>query len=1135
MKPLNAVLPQGNIAASVAPVAGVPDIERESSSPVRGGELGREEVYSPPPLLERRFNIGRIEPELVLYGLLFVASLVLHFWQLGRMAIAHDEGVHAWMSWRFYAGRGSFDCAGGRTSPTYCYDPVYHGPTLYFLTLISYFLFGPSDVTARLPQTLAGLALVPACYFLRPLLGRRPALLAAVLVTLSPSILYFSRYARHDALILLWALLLAAGMFRWLQDGSTKSLVLAAVSLALAWATHELVFILIFIGTTFLFFRLLWEWRPRWFLIMSCAAFATMVLVAVATYASRNNEGTYTLLQRLLGPALLGGTGALTALLVSRSWPTAPVVRNRLRATWATRTDGAGERRPGLLGVLPWQVWWALVAFLVVFGLLFSTFLAYPRGFIDGWYQGIRYWWLEQHEFARGGQPWFYYLMLLPVYELLALVFAVAGLVMLARGSYSREEVPAGAGAGEAGVLAAEDGTGHVARIYSSVKPTNNHVDDGRPSLFIAFLAYWSVLALLAFSWAGEKMPWLLIHTALPVTLLAAWVLSRVIGRVAWRNIWVRGGWSVPLLAIAAAVLAGVAAFYLSGAGSTQAAMSERLRAFPALGLFGVTLFALFTVASRIGNGNALRLGALTLAGVLLLYGVRSAVQVVYLHPDTPIEPLIYTQTAPDVPRIVEEIEQLAINRSRNDRTTEDPTGGFSMPMVIDRDLAWPFQWYLRDYRSISWISPKENGYSDTTVPVVILHTPNITEEIRDTLAEEHVRTSEAVFNWWFPEFDQPYDPAQPGQPAARGYKDIGKEGPWAVLSWPFRPSNWPVLAKFMLYREVPHRLDGRELEVFMRREVAPVVGGPAAPAAAVNEPMTVDATIATGQLNGPRGMATDASGNIYVADAANHRVAVFDPSGSLVRTVGTRGAGEGQLNEPSGVAVDADGNIYVADTWNARIAKFGPDGTWLTSWGSGTDDFGDGRRATDTQGEAEANAANPLGFYGPRNVLVGGDRVYIADTGNKRIVVTDLEGNFVEQWGSSGAETGQFNEPIGLGVDQSGKIYVGDTWNGRVQVFELDAEDRINTTPARVFSISGWEKDTYNDPYLTVTPDGRTLVALPGRNAVGIYSADGELERRLRGSPEQLNGPKGLAVSSDGTAFVVDGGGNQVLRFKLP
>jgi hypothetical protein len=320
-----------------------------------------------------------------------------------------------------------------------------------------------------------------------------------------------------------------------------------------------------------------------------------------------------------------------------------------------------------------------------------------------------------------------------------------------------------------------------------------------------------------------------------------------------------------------------------------------------------------------------------------------------------------------------------------------------------------------------------------------------------------------------------------------------------------------------------------------MRREIAPVAGGAVAIAPSVTEPLVATASFGAGQLAGPRSIAVDRDGNLLVADSGNHRVAIFDPSGALLRTVGTFGSGDGQLNEPSGVAVDDAGNIYVADTWNARVAKFGPDGQWITSWGTGRDDFGDGRRATDTQGDAQANADNPLGFYGPRNVLVSDDRVYVADTGNKRVVVTDLDGAYLDQFGSSGSEPGQFNEPIGLGTDSQGRIYVGDTWNSRIQVFSRDQDGSINAQPDKLVSVSGWEKDTYNDPYMAVTSDGRMLVSLAGRNAVGVYSATGTLERRLQAERDQVDVPKGLAVAPDGAAFVVDGNGAKVVRFNLP
>jgi uncharacterized protein (TIGR03663 family) len=1094
-------------------------------------------IASPPrpvrqPLLDRRVELTRLNPEWIAYGLLFLLSIGIHFWQLGHMAMAHDESIHAWMSWKFFTGRGGFTCAGGRTSATYCYDPVYHGPTLYFLTLIAYFLFGVSDTIARLPQTLCGIALIPGCYLLRPVFGKRPALLGAILVTLSPSILYFARYARHDEIALLWTLLLVAGLFRWIYGGKTGALVLAAANLALAWATHELVFILIFIIGTFLIFRLLWEWRPQLFMILAAIGLLIAGATLLAVVVTVSNPGVNKVVQRLLGPAILGGIGALMAMLLTRSWPAAPLLTDRLRALWQTRANADPDRPRTFAGNFPPALLWAAGTFLVIFGLLFSTFLAYPRGFIDGWYQGIAYWWGSQQDYARGQQPWYYYFMLLPIYELMALVFALGGIGRLAWGVRRKATSTTQLAAGNDGAALEEDVLdAHNGGAPHAVPSDNRQA--AAQSLFVSFLAYWSVLAFVAFSWAGEKMPWLLIHIALPVTLLAAWMLSELSADIPWREVWQRRGWSLPLLVIVALVLAGVAAYDLTGAGVTQAAFQDRLRALPALAMLGIALFGLQIVATNIGMRTALRLGALTVAGILLLYGIRAAVQVVYLHPDTPVEPLIYTQTAPDVPVIVDQIKRTAINQTRNDRTPEDPTGGQSMKVTIDADLAWPFQWYLRDFTSLCWADFKKQT-CDIDAPIVLVHDPNMTDDLRDNLSEDHVRTAEGVLNWWFPENNSTPDPNNPGAPPIRAYKDFRNEPPWVILSWPFRPSSWPLLAKFMIYREVPQKLDGRDFEVYMRSDVAPAYGGVTQQAPSPTDPMAVEATIGKGQLAGPRGITTDAKGNIYVADAANHRIVIFDSTGKLLRTLGSKGNGPGQLNEPSGVAVDADGNIYVADTWNARIAKFGPDGKWIKAWGTGRDDFGDGRRATDTKGDPQLNAANPLGFYGPRNVLVAGNLVYIADTGNKRIVETDRDGNFVAQWGSSGSEPGQFDEPIGLGIDKQGRIYVGDTWNGRIQIFARNPAGQIDTKPQQIVKIVGWEKNTYNDPYMTVSADGRMLVSLAGRDAVGVYTAAGTLERRLKGDSSQLNVPKGLAMAPDGAGYVADGSG-LVLRFRLP
>lgn len=108
-----------------------------------------------------------------------------------------------------------------------------------------------------------------------------------------------------------------------------------------------------------------------------------------------------------------------------------------------------------------------------------------------------------------------------------------------------------------------------------------------------------------------------------------------------------------------------------------------------------------------------------------------------------------------------------------------------------------------------------------------------------------------------------------------------------------------------------------------------------------------------------PYGVAADANGSVYIADALNHRIRQVRPDGVITTVAGTGTAGysgdggpaaQASLNTPYGVAVDAQGSVYIADWGNRRIRCVGTDGDITTVAGNGTESYsGDGSLATET------------------------------------------------------------------------------------------------------------------------------------------------------------------------------------------
>ncbi len=194
--------------------------------------------------------------------------------------------------------------------------------------------------------------------------------------------------------------------------------------------------------------------------------------------------------------------------------------------------------------------------------------------------------------------------------------------------------------------------------------------------------------------------------------------------------------------------------------------------------------------------------------------------------------------------------------------------------------------------------------------------------------------------------------------------------------------------------------------------------------------------------LKQPMNLALAADGTMYITDRDNHRIRQISPSGIITTFCGNGEAayaGDGgpakmaSLKFPTGVAVGPDGVIYVADWGNARIRRIGTDGTITTIAGTGTIGFsGDGGPAIDA-------ALNE-----PRNILVSGGLLFIADSGNNRIRrvtladgrITTFAGNGTAGFsGDNGPATAaQLTMPQSISLGADGALYIADTDNNRIR-----------------------------------------------------------------------------------------------------
>ncbi|GAP15361.1 dolichyl-phosphate-mannose-protein mannosyltransferase/NHL repeat [Longilinea arvoryzae] len=800
-------------------------------------------------------------------------------------------------------------------------------------------------------------------------------------------------------------------------------------------------------------------------------------------------------------------------------------------------------------------LWWrpriyltCLAIFSAIFTVLYTSFFTNGQGFFMGLIASLGYW-LSQQGVQRGSQPLYYYALIqIPIYEYLP---AIGALVALYFGLRYRRFMT---WAGFSPAHQPEDGTTPETKIVeldeakepSEIEPDEPalaEAEDADNNLIeaieephaaqrvpvLALLLFWTFTSLVAYSLAGEKMPWLTLHIATPMILAAGWGFGYLADTTDWKRFGEQKGWlALLLLPVFVASAAGLFASTMGGQLPFQGKELAQLQATSdfVLSLAGLVLsgWGIVHLLRDVHTGQLLRIFASAFLVLLSVLTARTAFTASYINYDLPTEFLVYAHGGNGPKQMLAQIEEIS-------RRTTD---GLGVQIAYDEDGIYPFWWYLRDYTNVTYY--KDTPTRDLRDKAIVIVSDNMYSRVEPILKDNFIYYQYQRL-WW---------PMQ-------DYFNLTWDRVWSAISNPqMRQALFDIWLNrdYTKYAELEGRTDltlenwypSAGIRLYIRKDIVSQIWNyGAAPVAPVTEvdpyesgkiSLSADLSFGTpgsaeGQLNTPRGLAVAADGTIYVADSHNNRIEHFSADGQLLQQWGgftdisQSGGTDGMFYEPWGVAVGPDGSVYVTDTWNHRVQKFTADGKFITKWGY----FG--------------TAETPDAFWGPRGIAVDSQgRVYVADTGNKRISVFTSDGKSITQFGGQGFEAGKFDEPVGVAVDSQGLVYVTDTWNQRIQVFSPTPTGDV-FVPLLQWDVSAWYGESLdNKPFIAVSPDGNVFVNDPEGYRILEFKTDGTFVRTW-GDPGAGAGgfgmPAGVALDSEGHVWVSDAINNSILRFTLP
>jgi uncharacterized protein (TIGR03663 family) len=765
---------------------------------------------------------------------------------------------------------------------------------------------------------------------------------------------------------------------------------------------------------------------------------------------------------------------------------------------------------------------------VIIFSLLYTTFFTNPKGMGTGTFGAISYW-LAQQEVKRAGQPWFYYFVVAPLYEFLPIgVGLIACLYYFVTGKVSRPEEEA---------------------------------DRSQPVLpFVSYLVYWTISAWLIYSWAGEKMPWMLVHLVQPMIVLSGRFADDLLRGVDWRKVWRAGGavlgLIVPIVLLAAGMVLGLLFFGQAFGGLSLWDLDDTFKWLAALVIGGALAFAGYKIAQKLGARDTWRVVFVSLLIVTSALTLRYAVMASFVNYDTAKEFLVYAHGTGDVKKTVEELQTISRRLHGDD---------YSIEFAYSSDATWPFEWYFDTLFPNRKFYGRDPNRESTDVPVLVVGRDEIAKT-EPFLGNRYYRFDRKMVWWPHQDYYMGLSLAMPGRNLGEVTAIDGDtitvenwQGTFQVVTddrTSFRIQGVDPGDADLSYIRVGNPIAGRvtrwDDKTYRARSIHVIPPGKHYFFLDMQDPQERQAfwnvlfyrefeqSLADWEPSHAFAfyVRKDVAAQLWDFGAAPLPVDMsevrdlYDQQTRALNTVavwGVHGLGEGMFNYPRNVALAPAGSVYVADSGNHRIQKFTADGEFVTMWGHMCKMY-----------EGQQGCQDPDGAGGcmePWDVEVDADGfVYVADTWNHRVQKFDGDGNFVTTWGWHGVSEGgvgaekQFWGPRDIAIDADGLIYVSDTGNKRVQVFMPDGQ--FVDQWGRKGTLDG----EFDEPVgIAIAADGRTYVADTWNRRIQVFDAEHFYQHKWEiytWIGQSLENKPYLAVDAWDRVYATDPEGYRVLVF---